>query len=300
MEASNDRPIPILVNSRAGRNGARTIRRIEMALKEQDRVRTITGVDWNRIGPLIDELRDAGCPVIGVSGGDGSLASAADRLAGTPSALLPVPTGTLNHFSRRVGIDTIEASLRAMRDGGVESFPIGFVDDRVFLNTATFGLYADVVRRREKIRPLLTKWPAAAIAFLGILMRLRTLEVVIQVEGEYLRRSTALLWVGIGWGSFPRVIEAPEKRTSPDLEIVVLHSRTRLGAMALMARVVRHLLRGERPVDDPALEVIHARRLLIHAPHPIDITLDGEIYRCDPPLFVAVQDEGLRVVCGPA
>jgi diacylglycerol kinase family enzyme len=56
------------------------------------------------------------------------------------------------------------------------------------------------------------------------------------------------------------------------------------------------LLRGERPVDDPALEILHARTLLIHSPHRLGLTVDGEVLRSESPLFVSVQDEALRVI----
>mgnify|MGYP006186398131 CR=1 FL=1 len=57
------------------------------------------------------------------------------------------------------------------------------MDDRVFLNTATFGVYAEVVRRRERLRPWLSKWPAAALALLLWLVRLRRLEVAAEFTG---------------------------------------------------------------------------------------------------------------------
>jgi diacylglycerol kinase family enzyme len=293
-----DRPIPILVNPRAGRRGRPGERRLLELLEEAGVSGEVERVEGAGIGASVDRLCGEGRPAIAVSGGDGSIASAANRLAGTGTALLPVPTGTLNHFARRVGIDTVGRAVEALGAGRIETVPMGIMDDRVFLNTATFGLYADVVRRRERLRPFLSKWPAAGTAILLALMRLRPLEVIVEVEGESLRRSTALLWIGIGWGSFPRVLEAPEQRRSPDLELVVLRSRTRLGAVALMARLIRHLFDGDRPIRDPALEIIHARSLIIHAPHRIGVTLDGEVLRCDPPVFVAVQDRGLRVVCG--
>jgi diacylglycerol kinase family enzyme len=248
---------------------------------------------------LTDEVQRAiqeGHSRIAVSGGDGSIAAAASRLAGSSTALVPIPTGTLNNFSRRLGIARPAEAVEALRGGRVTTVPTGVLDDRIFLNTATFGLYADVVRRRERLRPLLSKWPAAVIGFLHALIRMRRLEAVVLIEGEHHRFSTPLLWVGVGWGSFPSVVEATERRRSPDLEIVVLSSTGRLGALALAWRIARHLLWGKRPIQDRALRVMHARSLLIHAPHAVGITLDGEVLRGVPPLYVGVQDDALRVV----
>jgi diacylglycerol kinase family enzyme len=290
-------PCPVLVNPRAGRRGVDAGPRVQAACEKEGVAVEIRSVEPEALSGEIDRLVGLGSPVVGVSGGDGSLATAAARLAGTTTALLPIPTGTLNHFARRLGIARPEDAATALSGGRVATAPVGVVDDRVFLNTATFGVYADVVRRRESLRRLLTKWPAAIVAFWGVLLRMRRLELVLHVEGKHLRRTTPVVWVGIGWGSFPRVLNAAERRKHPDLEIVVLRPGGRLGAATLLGRLIVHLLRGdERPIDDPALEVIHARSLLIHSPHRIGVTMDGEVMRFEPPLYVAVQDEALRVV----
>jgi diacylglycerol kinase family enzyme len=292
-------PITVLLNDRAGLRvpGGTSVEARLVALVPSDctplRVRPLPA---EAIVPEIEAIRAAGAERIGVAGGDGTIAAAAGALAGGSTALLPVPTGTLNHFARRLGYERPEDALRSAGVGEVGRVPAGFVDDRIFLNTGTFGGYAEVVRLRDRLRPYLTKWGAAFLASALSLLRLRTLDVVVQVEGEYLRRSTPLVWVGIGWGSFPRVIDAAERRSSPDLEVVVLRPGGRFGLLRLLVRLARHLAGGPRPIPDRAIEVIHTRSLLIHASHPIDVTLDGEPCRLQPPLFVAVQDEALRVV----
>jgi diacylglycerol kinase family enzyme len=286
----------ILFNARAGLRGALTEDRLVSSARALGSAVTVYAVKPTDLSAEIDRLVTSGCATIGVAGGDGTISTAADRLAGSVTALLPIPTGSLNHFARRVGFDEVEAAIRALRDPKVDRISVGMVDDRVFLNTATFGLYAEVVRRRERLRRYTGKWPAALLAFGITLARLRSFDLVVQVEGEYIRRSTPLLWVGLGWGSFPRVHESPERRKSPDLEVVVLRSGTRIASVALLARLIRSFRQGRRPIDDPALEMIHARSLLIHAPRAIEMTMDGEPSRCVPPVFVAVLDEALRVV----
>jgi diacylglycerol kinase family enzyme len=57
-----------------------------------------------QIDAALAELARAGVPAVGVAGGDGTILSAAEQLAGGTTALAPFPTGTLNHFSRRLGI----------------------------------------------------------------------------------------------------------------------------------------------------------------------------------------------------
>jgi undecaprenyl-diphosphatase len=238
----------------------------------------------------------SGAPVVGVAGGDGTILAAAERLAGGATALAPFPTGTLNHFSRRLGIADLQTAARSMGVGTRARAPVGVMDDRIFLNTATFGVYADVVRLRERWRPLLRKWGAASAALLTAFVRMNQVEVGIEVDGRFLWRRTPLVWVGVGWGSFPFVHEAPERRASPDLEIVVVRPRGRLGTLAFLLRLGVRLRDRNQPVEDPALEVLHARALLIRSAEKIGVTLDGEVTRTRGPIFVGIVDEALPIV----
>lgn len=292
----SERPIPVLVNPRAGRGGDAALRRIEEALSKAGARAVVRRVEAARLEAELRELVAAGEPAVGVAGGDGTLLTAASIVAGTGTALAPIPTGTLNHFARRIGAEDLERSAAAIARGTRINVPLGIVDDRVFLNTATFGLYADVVRRRERLRRWLGKWPAAAVGFAGRIAGLRQMELVLEVDGQRLHRRTPLVWVGIGWGSFPLVHEAAERRASPDLEIVVMRPRGRIGALALMARVSLAIRARVSPRNDPALEFLHARWALIHSDHRVGLTRDGEIDRLTTPVFIGIQDQALSVL----
>lgn len=270
-------------------------------------------------GPLSDALRDAGVPaeprsvpaaglaaaiagsvadgaaVIGVSGGDGTLLTAANALAGSDTALAPFPAGTLNHFARRLGLDDLPLAAGAVADGRTVKVPLGVMDDRFFLNTATFGLYADVVRRRERWRPLLRKWPAALVGFAQTLARLRLMTITMVVGGERITAETPLVWIGVGWGSFPFVHESPDERALPELEIVIMRPGSRLGAVLLVLRMALFLRDRERLRGDRALQFVHARQVVIHARKHVGVTLDGEVLRVDSPIYVAIQEGALSV-----
>lgn len=290
--------VTVLFNPRAGRRGQDPRRRLTELLRHHGVAARVEAVEPDRLAEAVRDLVRRGVEVVAVCGGDGTLLTAASELAGTRTALLPVPTGTLNHFARRLELDDPDRAVRALVDGRTVRVPVGVVDERIFLNTATFGLYADVVRRRERLRPWLSKWPAAAVALTMRFLQFRQLEITLEVGGRTIRRETPLLWVGVGRGSFPLVHEAPEQRWDAELEIVVMRPGGRAGLLRLLARVPLHLLRRRRPILDPVLEVIHARTLLIRARHSVGVTLDGEVLRLRPPIFVATQQGALRVRVG--
>ncbi|CAN5894291.1 hypothetical protein BH23GEM9_BH23GEM9_33240 [soil metagenome] len=249
-----------------------------------------------------DAIRAAvagGAEIVGVAGGDGTLHAAAAVLVDTATALAPVPTGTLNHFAQRVGIRTVEDAAEALRQRRIATLPVGTAGKHIFLNTLTFGEYSRIVRMRETYRRGLGKWPAAALAFTIALFSLRRLRLSLRTGTETLARRTPFVWVGVGWGSFPRVHEALERRSSPDLEVAVLTSPTRLAGLGFLFRLSARMATRQRPVRDRALEILHTRGLLVDSHHRIDATADGEVLRLQPPVEVGVRDGALRVVTGP-
>ncbi|HSJ05412.1 MAG TPA: diacylglycerol kinase family protein [Longimicrobiales bacterium] len=287
--------IPVFLNAAAG-----------VQATDPDELRGQLGADivdirTTEAGAFDDAIREAvrdGASVIGVAGGDGTMRAAAAVLAGSGVALACVPTGTLNNFARRAGILGIDDARTALQTGTTRDMPIGIVQDGVFLNTLTFGEYPRVVRMRERLRPYMGKWPAAAVAFVVAILTMRRIRVSLTSDTETVVRRTPFVWVGIGWGSFPRVDTALERRSSPDLEVAVLRSQSAAGGLGFLLRLAARLLLGRTPVRDSALQVLHTRTLTLDARRAIDATADGEVVRLVPPVRVTVRDAALRVLTG--
>jgi diacylglycerol kinase family enzyme len=239
--------------------------------------------------------RMAGAAMVGVAGGDGTLRTAARALAGTDTVLVPFPTGTLNHFARRLGIDTIEAAAVAARAGAVRALPVGRANDHVFLNTAVIGSYPRMVELRQRLQPYLTKWPAAVVAAAVLLARWPQVRLAVRMPDTKLNARTAMFWVGVGRGSFPAVHETPVPDPGEILEAVVLPGTGRRAAFALMAAVFRHRF-GNATAVERAMDVIRSPWFEIAADSPLSIALDGEPLRVDPPIRIRLEPQALRVV----
>jgi diacylglycerol kinase family enzyme len=298
-DAERETGIPVVVNCRAGPGMRVQADDVAGLLRDSGVACRVEGVEPDRLDDAVQAAIDGGARVVGVCGGDGTLLGAAQRLAGTGVALAAIPGGTLNHFARWLGIRSREDAAAAMAAGETRDVPVGILDDRVFLNTAVLGFYADAVRRRNRLRRWLTKWPAAVVGIAGTVMRMRTMTVEMVSDGRTLHRETPLVWVGMGSGSFPRPHEAPMEGAPPLLEVVVLRTRRRRDLLGLLARMPIRVLRRESPAADPALEMLRARRILVQGDRRIGVTMDGEVFRLTPPLFLAAQAGGLRVVVPP-
>lgn len=114
------------------------------------------GVDVHELRPDEDPAevaRAAPEEPLGVAGGDGSLASVAQVAIGRDLPFVCVPFGTRNHFARDLGLDRDDpfAALEAF-EGPERRIDVGRVNDRVFLNNVSLGMYARLVHQREHHR----------------------------------------------------------------------------------------------------------------------------------------------------
>jgi diacylglycerol kinase family enzyme len=92
--------------------------------------------------------------VLGIAGGDGSLAPIAEVALERDVAFVCIPFGTRNHFARDLGLDRDDpiGGLRAFVAGTERRIDVGRVERRLFLNNVSLGVYARLVHRREAHR----------------------------------------------------------------------------------------------------------------------------------------------------
>lgn len=139
----------LIVNPRSG-TGSPTAEELRDAARER-------GVDVHLLqeGEDLPAIaREAGADVLGMAGGDGSLAAVAEVAMQQDVPFVVVPFGTRNHFARDVGLDRDDplAALEAFVNGVERSVDVGRAGDRLFLNNVSLGLYARLVHRREHHR----------------------------------------------------------------------------------------------------------------------------------------------------
>jgi diacylglycerol kinase family enzyme len=88
-----------------------------------------------------------GADVLGVAGGDGSLAAVASVAIEAELPFVCVPAGTRNHFARDLGLDRADpaAAIEAFVAGPERRVDVATVGERLFLNNASIGVYAALV-----------------------------------------------------------------------------------------------------------------------------------------------------------
>ena len=83
-----------------------------------------------------------------MAGGDGSQALVATVAMEHDIALVCIPSGTRNHFALDLGLDRddVVGALDAFTDGVERRIDLASLNERIFVNNASLGVYAQVVQ----------------------------------------------------------------------------------------------------------------------------------------------------------
>jgi diacylglycerol kinase family enzyme len=114
------------------------------------------------------EAADDGAESLAVAGGDGTVAAVAGEAVERELPLVVVPTGTLNHFARDLGLDLARplTALDALASSHNERrVDVGRINGRPFINNVTLGVYAEMLAdpgyRQDKLGVAQAKLQAA-------------------------------------------------------------------------------------------------------------------------------------------
>ena len=238
-----------------------------------------------------------GLPIVVAGGGDGTINAVASVLAGTDARFGVLPLGTLNHFAKDMGIPlTLDDAIANIARGVPKRVDVGEVNDRVFLNNSSLGLYPDMVRDREKQQRRLGrgKWLAALWATLGALRRYPFLSVRLRLaDGEEHARRTPFVFIGNN--EYTMQGFSIGERTRLDggrLSLYVAQRPGRLGLLRLAWSALRGKLAQERDFDVLATESMEVETRHQHLP----VATDGEVNIMATPLRYRIRPGALNVI----
>ncbi|HEX2053118.1 MAG TPA: diacylglycerol kinase family protein [Actinomycetota bacterium] len=186
--SSDGEGITFVVNASAGFGFTKpSADEVREALPKAEVIVVETPDDWEA---ALDKAAQA--KVIGVAGGDGSINAAAQAAVENGQPLVIIPAGTLNHLARDLGIDSVDDAIDAIARGHAAAVDVATIDGKVFLNTASFGSYVELVDARQKLQNKIGKWPAVFVALVHVLRNSEPIEVVL--DGR--RRSLWMIFIG--------------------------------------------------------------------------------------------------------
>src|SRR5947209_3438036 len=114
---------------------------------------------------LVRERMRQGRRLFVAAGGDGTVNNTIQPLVHTDAILGVIPIGTYNHFAKDLGIppDWREA-LEVATNGATKQVDAARANDRFFVNNISFGLYPELVAKRESRGREYPRWRARLFA----------------------------------------------------------------------------------------------------------------------------------------
>jgi diacylglycerol kinase family enzyme len=249
---------------------------------------------------MIEAARAAlarGVQIVVAGGGDGTINAVASVMVDSGVAFGVLPLGTLNHFAKDLGIPlALDAAIRNVAEGRRAMVDVGAVNERIFLNNSSLGLYPDMVRDREKQQSRLGrgKWLAALWASFAVLRRYPFLSVRLALDDDATHaRRTPFVFIGNNAYIMQGFdIGARSRLDAGTLSLYVAQRPGRLSLLRFALLALLGKLEQERDFDVVLAEKMeittHRKRLRV--------ATDGEVTVMTTPLRYRIRPAALTVI----
>lgn len=238
-----NKPIPLLINPKAGslfRSGLK-------AWLDDHRAafRIISTDSAEDLTAKARELAESGEPIVAAAGGDGTLLCAAQGIIGTGASLGILPCGTMNVFSREMGIGSrkFDAALRAMLMPHRRKVDVFTVNGKPFLQLAGFGPDARIV---QLVTPKLKRRLGAVshiISGMRVAIEHHPNITVSLPNGEELNGTQVILGNGTRYGGEAHLF-ANARYDDGKLDAAIIQ----MESMGILYEVISYMLqRGAKP-----------------------------------------------------
>jgi YegS/Rv2252/BmrU family lipid kinase len=220
-----------------------------------------------------------GLPLVFALGGDGTLNEVANGLAGSETALAPIPAGTSNLWAREIGLgkDPLRA-VQTLLYGPRRRIDLGLVRDpfggaaRYFMLMASFGIDAAVAQNVSLGLKGRIGAAAYAVSSAREVLRYRGTRARIWLDDHNFEADLLMLIAG-NTRNYAGITQITPEAVVDDglLDICAYVGR---GRLHILAHAVRTLLQTHRRAGTVVYRRV--RRLRIECERPLPLQLDGD------------------------
>lgn len=229
--------------------------------------------------------------VVAAVGGDGTLSNVANLLKDTDAILMPLPGGTLNHFTKDLGIpQELSEALQYFTSAKKTKIDIGQVDGKTFINNSSIGIYSDSLFERDEHAKKYGKWPAMILATITAFIRYRTYRV--ELNGK--KYLTPLVFVGNNKYTLEGLAFTRAGFHDGVLSVYIVRGTSRLNLFLALAS----LLRGRKNMPKK-LKSFTTKEVTISTKRRLHVSRDGEYEKMPSPLRYKIQKSSLWILHKP-
>ena len=289
----------ILVNSSAGgmdksacEERVQLIREAFLALDVQTEVYLCSPA---RLTRTARQLAARNFDAVVAAGGDGTVSAVAGGLAGTKMPLAVLPFGTLNHFSKDLGVPAeLTDAARAIAHGTTEAIDVGEVNGRVFINNSSIGLYPEVVKVRdhERKRRGWSKFPAMLLAVARVLYRFPLLAICVSTPERTVAAKTPFVFFGNN--EYSTNLMSLGKRDCLNKGHLCVHTVRTKSRLRMLWLAIRAVFGKPEEVKDFETQQVTEASVRSKKRHLV-VAVDGEITTMRSPLLYRVRAGALLV-----
>lgn len=290
------RLIRIIANPISGRRSSQPLREaLAAALQSRGipaEIRLTEGPGHAASLATVNDSEHAGVVVVG---GDGTIRSAIEGLAGRDTPMAILPTGTENLSAKFFGFRPDPLGIaEIVARGRTRRVDLGRVNGRPFLAVAGFGFDAEAVRRLELVRRGHISYLTYFVPLLQSFTRHRFPEFIVEADGETCFEGPGMVFVG----NIPRYaiglrVLRDARCDDGRLDVCIFRCRTRLQLICHAWRTV-----WGRHVGSPSVVYRQARRVRVRVQASTPFEMDGDDAGDVPPadgVEVAVEPSALRL-----
>lgn len=276
------------------------LKKLKDELSGKTAPRCLSVISGKGIGREVNRMvREEKVDILVAGGGDGTISTAADIVAGSDTVLLILPIGTKNNFAADLNLpsDPIEIIRTLDHAPLVQKVDTGTVNGRVFINNATIGVYPKLVEEREqKVKKRgWNKWRAKAAAFFNVLRRFPLVRVTVQAENFNAKIYTPFLFVGNNeYEEIPGKSYSRRNLDQGKLWLCMLRSPRIWSVYTLAFEVSLRNVREAENLDIRLLEEV----TVVPRRNTVAVAVDGENMQMKSPLQFRIRKKNLRVITG--
>lgn len=232
----------------------------------------------------------AGCDVVAIAGGDGTIDEVVNGLAGLAATVAIIPLGTANVLAGEIGLArNPETVADTIVRGTARTIHIGRIGERRFVMMAGVGFDARVVAGVSRgLKRAIGKY-AYVIEALRQMLRYRPVKFEVEIAGEVMRAASVILANGRSYAG--RYTVAPEARLEQPRFQVCL--QTKAGRWHVLRYALAMLTGRLHRLSD--VRIVPAHCAVIRGPITEPIQADGDIIGTTP-AAVAIARETITLL----
>lgn len=233
--------------------------------------------------------------IVVAAGGDGTLNAVAKYLMHTDIPMGILPLGTFNYVARVLGIPLdILAATKVIAEGSERRVHVAQINDQIYLNNASLGLYPLFIQKRELYNRHLGRLPFNAYTSgLDVLIRDRKeLKLKVEVDGIQYPVKTPLIFFGNNQLQLAELnLKIADSAAQGKVAGVVVAKSDKLTLFKMLWQLIQGNI--EKVPDVYSFDADH---VAIHADcKKLTVAIDGEIVEMQLPLKIRVQKNVLKI-----